>query len=285
MSKLNTAAYAAAPGDYIYIAVRPAASKDKETLYILSSPLGPTSVTANTVITTGDKIYAEGMLFNNSDFSSGNLEQRCVSWGLKVRANTPADEAHPMMYAATSPDHLGYAVANLMNQTLTDPHRTQAQMSPGNVLLAQSTSDDYAFQNIFRATSYYNDISTTISAPSLLVLGGVGTANVQIEFVAHWEFRGDTVAAYSRAQPSANNLTTAVFSAVESQLQAPYPYGAPSTEKQQAGALKAAWNAFSESIDSPMLKKSMNSALEELLGHSIKYVGAAALSAGAAIFS
>jgi hypothetical protein len=189
-------------GEGMTILVHPTAGSDSYSLTVNKNISAGQTLDS---LTGGDGSLSVGSPFPASSFSLGNLEQRCVGWGLRVtNASAPLNTAGTMYGysemshaviggSATSTSIVGRSatVRETMHRCLSDPFT-----------LLKGGSEWTELTN-FHDSSFVDGSNGVYAAGSRHAKGLVyipqnaSSTHVRIELVAHWEARGRTVTPFA----------------------------------------------------------------------------------------
>ncbi len=190
----------------LVIGVSPNASSDSPSL---RWKVGTDTTTLATLATAPNSIIADGAFFPDSSFSSGNLEQRLVGWGLRIWTLDAALTKSQYIGGYSGPDADAVLdTAGTMGQWTSELNgrimpKGKAGDTPMQILFR---SDNMVDTEKWRNTSMWmGNVAGSESYQAVIFVApnddtGVSTS-IYYEFVAHWELRGSTVAAQQKAHP------------------------------------------------------------------------------------
>ena len=183
---------------------------------------------------------AHGSPFQTTAFSPGNLEQRCLGWGVKIYSITAPLHKEGMMYGTTvTNDNLDTptfidAATQRPDDYMTVLNTRWADVSKGKLILLDRQVSPTAVEAWFPGAEY-RGISKQMAGGSLsagsrsprdlIAFAKLPNANGErglyfIEFVAHWEVRGSEILAISKPSETAGAGYTGLLSSISHQCRA-----------------------------------------------------------------
>jgi hypothetical protein len=163
--------------------------------------------------TPGPPTFAVGSPFNASQFSTGNLEQRCVSARIAITSVGPPLYVSGVAFGYSSATQ-GTTFSNSSTPggfaSAAAAKRVSRDKMQKNALQLDQTHEDFAQSTVFDARTTAGQFTPTTYLGGLMkgntfvyIPGDSnGEASVEIDMVAHWEVRGRTVTYIGTPNPN-----------------------------------------------------------------------------------
>lgn len=207
---------------HIYIGLRPVASNDSFSAYILDTANAPNATTVGDVF-AGTPITAIGSPFVGASFGTGKLEQRLVGCGIRITNTEPALYTQGSITGYWTPSGATLSADTVVDSLFTNYNARR--MTKHNALeeghpfsMCYDLDDELAAQEWFPSPVLraQGGLSCVIHIPASAI--GVTANTGLLELVSHWEARGHTVASFAMPNPSEPTAFSKAYTAVANTL-------------------------------------------------------------------
>jgi hypothetical protein len=205
------------------ILIRPNASLDGHSVQFLErDDTAPFNLVGAATCVNG---IAKGAPFLSTEYANGNLEQRLVSWGCKVRGIGAPLTANGIQYGYVTPSGSSIATNTTPFHLSSQANTRRSLVSEHRELRVQHALETYDKQAPYYSSANYLQLGLDINTdttPSVLqtFIGfiyippqgtGIKTA-IDLDYVAHWEVRGRLATAMGGEAPAGNDgIASGIF--------------------------------------------------------------------------